>query len=110
MGNPSSPTLAERQAPISDCRLGLSGLPAPLAPPPPAGLDLLVASFGDPAAADYADYVRRRQTAGCRLETAHLSDPAAPAALQETVGRGRVGAIVLFLNPRLTERDRRALD
>src|SRR5262249_44463521 len=76
----------------------------------PPGLDLCVASLGNPAADDYADYVRRRQAGSCKVEVARLSNPSANSSLQPAIGRGRVRAVILFLNPRLTKHDRGALD
>jgi hypothetical protein len=84
---------------------------------------VLVVSFGDPAAADYATYacrrgdrnvtvvadegVRRRVEApirSCPLENFSRGVP--PAA----TGLGRAVSLILFMPPRLTARDRRALD
>src|SRR5262245_25943305 len=96
MGNLSLPTLAERPARAAD-------LPARRGAATPPELDLLVVSFGEATAADYADYVRRRRPEDCRVEVLERSD-------RPGVKRGPIRAIVLFLAPRLSERDRRALD
>src|SRR5262245_56392660 len=99
---------------------GLSTRPSCLPVSPPC-LGLLVASFGDPAAADYAAYA-------CRLGDGKVTvvadagilrqveAPARPYPLQDlaqaapptAAGRGPFTALILFLNPRLSERDRRA--
>ncbi len=84
MGSPSSPTLAEPPAPVVPPRLGV-----------------LVVGFGDAVAADYADHVRRQDG---RVRVADLSDPSAAP-----LGGGQTRDVVLFLKPRLTERDRQAL-
>jgi hypothetical protein len=84
---------------------------------------VLVTSFGDPAAADYAVYaccLERRNVAvvadrGVRRlvevpARVYSLDDVSRGALQTAAERGRFAALILFLNPRLTERDRRALD
>src|SRR5262245_48579419 len=98
MGNLSLPTLAEGPEQVADLR-------AQAATASPPGLDLLVVSFGDRAAADYADYACRQQN-HCRTHLVNLYDPSATSNLPIAIGRSRVPSVILFLNPRLTERDR----
>jgi hypothetical protein len=69
---------------------------------------LFVASFGDAIATEYAAYVRGREK-DCRMLVADLSETAAVSGLPASVGNGPVGAILLFLNPRQTERHRQTL-
>jgi hypothetical protein len=84
---------------------------------------LLIASFGDPVAADYAAYACRLgernvavvADAGLRrrVQPPALSYPledSSRGALQSATESGRVAALILFLNRRLTERDRRTID
>jgi hypothetical protein len=84
---------------------------------------LLVASFGDAVAADYAAYACRlgegkvTVVADTRV-LRRVEAPARPYPLEDltqaappsVAGRGRFTALILFLNSRLSERDRRALD
>src|SRR6516165_3031088 len=88
-----------------------------------AGFDVLVAGFADPAAADYAAYtcrrgdgqvaivadaeVRRRVEAPVR---AYSFDDLAGGEMAAATDGGAVASLILFLNSRLTRRDRRALD
>src|SRR5262249_10913293 len=65
---------------------------------------LAVVSFGDPAAADYAAYVGQRGTVSGAVVAA------SPDELQAVAEHGRVAALVLFLPPRLRDRDCQALD
>src|SRR5262245_57721429 len=127
MGSLSLPTLAEGQERQGDQETrspgeGLStrspGLPVSLSP----RLDLLVASFGDPVAADYAAYAGRSGdgkvtvAADARI-LRRVEAPARPYPLEDlarnapptAAGRGRFMALVLFLKPRLSEGDRCAL-
>lgn len=75
-----------------------------LASPKDAKAEVLaVLGFGDPVVADYADYVKRR---GAVVAEA-TGGPEELRALRE---HERVTALVLFLPPRLRERDRQSLD
>jgi hypothetical protein len=91
---------------------------------PPSILDaLLVVSFGDPVAADYAAYAcglgdgKVTVAADAKL-LRRVEAPARPYPLEDlarnvpptAAGRGRFTALVLFLKPRLSARDRSALD
>jgi hypothetical protein len=71
---------------------------------------LLVAGFGDPVILDYAAYVGSQATGDVTCWAADLSDPSVIGKLPVAGGGGRVGALVIFLGSRLTERDRRMLD
>jgi hypothetical protein len=73
-----------------------------------ACLDLLIATFGDGAAEDYSDYVcpTADEANGSRLLVG-LS-PSINWHVVEAYGGAK--AIVVFLKPKLTETDRRALD
>jgi hypothetical protein len=79
---------------------------APQAPAPgPAAAPaevLLVAGLGNPAAADYADHLRRHGDGRCAVVT----DADGPSAAEH----GRLAGVVLFLPRRLTARRRAALD
>jgi hypothetical protein len=110
MDSPSLPTLAEGPKAIADRRLQIADLPAQPATTSHSGLDVLVASFGDPTAVDYTDHVRCRRAADSRLKIVQLVDSSAIPNLETSIGRGQVRGIILFLNPQLTERDRGALD
>jgi hypothetical protein len=70
---------------------------------------VLVAGFGNPVANDYAAYAACGKD-DCRMEIADLSEESAITNLQSAIGRGPVRSIILFLTPRLTSRDRSALD
>jgi hypothetical protein len=122
MGNPPLPTLAEgldrvasrgpRDADWHE-RSALDNLPS--ATNRSARLELLVASFGDPEAADYVAYASRRaggemRLAECRLdgETGTVGAMAVGSAVAQAASGVR--AVILFLRPKLSERDRRALD
>jgi hypothetical protein len=70
---------------------------------------LVVAGFGEATAADYVAYARRRQEPEGGVQVADLSDPAAVARLRSAIGRSLASALVLFLSPRPSEPDRRAL-
>jgi hypothetical protein len=63
---------------------------------------LLVAGFGDPAAADYAAHASRTK----EQDVENFS----PAALQTSSEHRRVKTLVVFLGSRLSEGDRRTLD
>ena len=78
--------------------------------PRTACLDLVVASLGDPVAADYAYYVSRHKVADCKLRFADLSNQSAISDLQAAIGSSRITSIVVFLNPTLTEAGGRVLD
>ncbi len=114
MGSLSLPTLSEGPKAIAECGMRNADsetqsafrIPHSAFPLSPC-LDVLVAGFGDPAATDYAAYVRHQQD-DCRMQMADLSDQSATCTLRSAIGPAR--AIVLFLNPWLSERDRRALD
>jgi hypothetical protein len=66
---------------------------------------MLVASFGDPAAADYAVHV-----SGCRVRLVDLSQPGAADDLCAALGFAKVSSCILFLKPRWTKVERQALD
>lgn len=106
MASPSLPTLAEPARPLVEGESPRADWPAATATS--GDLDVLVAGCGSPLAAAYADYVERRQQ-GSRVQVADLSDAASAAKLAATLERGRVGAILLFLKPRLTASDRAAI-
>jgi hypothetical protein len=84
---------------------------------------LLVASFGERAAADYVAYAGRVPDRNVAVVAAGEACRRAPsdvracpladfsrAALRTATAGGRVSELVVFLGPRLTERDRRTLD
>ncbi len=77
---------------------------AEAAPHRQRGVELIVASFGDSVAEDYAAYVSGTDVGvvSCSLDPCGSNLPKADC--------GRVSAVVLFLKPRLTDADRRALD
>jgi hypothetical protein len=62
----------------------------------------LVAGFGNPVAADYLDYATRTGDQDAAMFSR--------AALQVIASRGRIAALVLFVNPRLSEQDRSTVD
>src|SRR5262249_40946218 len=63
---------------------------------------LLVAGFGNPVAADYVAHLSRLGIRNVAIEQ--------DVALRSTGEDNRIGTLVLFLPPGLSERDRRNLD
>lgn len=95
-GSASPHAIAERPAPAAEARAGL----------------VLVAELGHPVAADYAAFVSQ----GARGEAVLLSDDPGRLAREwlratpeGSTGRDRANALIVFIDPRLSEARRREL-
>jgi hypothetical protein len=100
MGNLFLPTLAEARAPNLTSQTARG----------PTEEALVVASFNDPVAVDYAEYTTQHQVAGCRLRIADLTKGWATRELKSAVGSAGIAALVVFLKPRLSAAERLVLD